>query len=779
MFRSKSPIIFFGLFILIASIFTLYLLVIELEDNTSFHANSLKGVANLTNVDFNKNKLVGLTGEYEFYWKQLLTPTNFLDSTKKQLTGYLELPGLWNGFVLDGEKLKGDGYATFRLIIQVPDEDYYAIKVKEFDCAYKMWVNGVYLERGIVGTDELGENPNWKRNEIIFFSKDRVVELVFQVSNFVHRKGGPEDLMLFGKSNSILSYKHKQIAFSYFLLGILVIMFIYHYGLYIVREKEISNLIFSLVCFFIIIRLISTGEKIIYNIYPSISWGFLIRVEYISYTVIPPLMYAFMRCLFPDEFYKLYERIISFLCVVVVLIVVFLPVKIFSYTPLFYQNVVGLTAVITLIGLIKSVLNKRENSYLMLSGYLIFFIAVINDILYYNNLLHSAFLLPFGLFSIVLVNGFTLSRRFSNSFLTIEALTTELGKNNLELENKVEERTKVVLEQKQEIEKQAIILKETNKKLTEQDEFKENMTQMIVHDLKNPLNTIINLSMLEDFDDKNKIIYEAGKGMLNLVSNILDVYKYEKTSMNLSIEPIKLNDLIDSALKDVLFLGKIRDTEINCQKNNDIAIFVDYTIMHRTLVNLFTNAIKFSPLSGKVKIFTSIDNHELINISIWNNGPIINPERQKIIFDRYHSETIKDSVMLSTGLGLHFCKIAIESHGGNISLESNSNDGTTFTITFPIKNISNNDSKHSISENGEGDLNIKKSISTEDIEEILPYIEDLKRYEVYQVSDIFNALEKIKSINVKFQRWINLVAESVMQCNQSKYSKLINSFLDE
>lgn len=774
MIKSKIPIFFFGLFIVIVSLIILQLTLVELKENTSYPTLSSKGEIDVSNIDFSESHLIGLEGEYEFYWNQLLDPDDFNDSTTKNLTGYINLPNVWNGYLVNNKILGGDGYATFKIRIKFPDEDLYSIKVKEFDCAYKLWVNGISIESGKVGKSKAEEIPNWKRNEILFYTKDKRVDLVFQVSNFNHRKGGPEDLMLLGKSTSIANYKNKQLAITYFLVGLFFIMFIYNYGLYIYRRKEKSYLYFSLICLLILLRQSTTGEKIIYDIFPNINWWIMIRIEYLSYTLVIPLFYMFVRVLIPKYFPLWYEYAINITAALVALIVLFTPVKIFSYTPIFYQGAVALTASFILVGLIRAYINKMEDSMIMLLSYLMLFIISINDILYYDKVLHTAFLMPFGLFIIVFVNAFTLSKRFSNSFATIEELTDELSQNNLELEKKVDMRTKEVLYQKQEIENQAKALQETNKKIINLSKFKDSMTHMIVHDLKNPLNTIINASIMNDIPEKDKIIHEAGREMNNLVLNMLDVYKYENTTMNLSKSDINIKDLVNDATADVHFLGRMRNIRFNVEIHEEIKVFVDKAIIHRVLVNLLTNAIKFSPISGLIEVCTSLGDDNFIQISVKDNGPGIRAERQKTIFERYQSEAQVDSLILSTGLGLNFCKLAVESHGGEIDVESVNMQGSKFTVTLPI------------AETGVGSLSyVRRSainqtsdqeiLDPSDIAVIQPYINELKKLEVFQVSDILRVLNKFsKTDSCKLQKWVSKVTDAVLLCQQDKYTELIN-----
>ena len=775
MIKTKLPIFFFGLFIIIASLFILQLTLVELEGNTSAPINSSKGIIDVSNIEFNNSKLIGLSGEYEFYWSQLLTPSDFTDSSKKSLSGYIKLPGVWNGFMVGGNKLEGQGYATFRVRIKVPDEDLYAIKIKEFDCAYRLWINGHYTECGTVGINKKEEIPSWKRNQAIVYTRDKQIELILQVSNFYHRKGGPEDLMLLGKTDSVVTYTNKQQAITFFLIGIFFIMFVYNYGLYINRRKEKSYLYFSIICLLILLREATTGEKVIYDIIPSINWWVMIRMEYLSYTMVIPLFYMFVRSLNPDSLSKSYEKIGNTISIIVVLIIIFTPVRVFSYTPIFYQFIVALTAVLVLVGLIKAAIEKKDDSLFMLFGYFLLFVICINDILYYSKVLNTTFLMPFGLFIIVFVNAFTLSKRFSNSFVTIEGLTKELSKSNIELEEKVIERTKEVIQQKQEIEKQALALQETNKKIVDLGEFKDGMTNMIVHDLKNPLNTILNLSIMEDMPQKDILIYEAGRTMNNLVMNMLDVYKYENTTMVLKKEHVAIKELIDDAIEEISFLVKIREVVLTLNPIDNIVVDVDRSVMHRVFVNILTNAIKFSPIKGKVEIGTSISKDDSITISVKDYGYGIRAERLKTIFDRYQSEENTDSIIRSTGLGLNFCKMAVESHGGGITVESVAMKGSTFSIIVPLANskiVDINVFKKDMKSNQSQD----DSLNENDIKAILPYIQELKGFEVYQVSDIFRTVQKIptqESENI--QRWVMRVTDAVLLCNQSVYSELLNA----
>jgi signal transduction histidine kinase len=194
----------------------------------------------------------------------------------------------------------------------------------------------------------------------------------------------------------------------------------------------------------------------------------------------------------------------------------------------------------------------------------------------------------------------------------------------------------------------------------------------------------LNISIMDNNQEKENFIHEAGREMNNLVMNILDVYKYENTSMVLCKEPVLLKELIEGALDDVSFLGKLRKVNFTLEIVDNIIVNLDRGIFHRVIVNLLTNAIKYSPVGGKIEIRTFVENHNYFKLTVKDNGPGIRLERQKTIFDRYQAGAQQDSLLPSTGLGLNFCKMAVESHGGTICVESDEQQGAKFITSLPI-----------------------------------------------------------------------------------------------
>ncbi|MCC5943821.1 MAG: tetratricopeptide repeat-containing sensor histidine kinase [Bernardetiaceae bacterium] len=151
----------------------------------------------------------------------------------------------------------------------------------------------------------------------------------------------------------------------------------------------------------------------------------------------------------------------------------------------------------------------------------------------------------------------------------------------------------------EEISQQAEELKVANEKLQELDIFKDNMSNMIAHDIKNPLNTIIYQT------DKNKIeqqdrmqIRHAGLRILNLINNMLDVYKYDKAEIPLQIQQIAPYDIATEAILEVELAAQAKNIQIHSYLKPDILLTADSELTQRIITNILHNAIKYSPNNG-------------------------------------------------------------------------------------------------------------------------------------------------------------------------------------
>lgn len=242
-------------------------------------------------------------------------------------------------------------------------------------------------------------------------------------------------------------------------------------------------------------------------------------------------------------------------------------------------------------------------------------------------------------------------------------------------------------------------LNDSYKHLQQLERLKDSLTHMMVHDLSNPLTAIDgSIQFLKADPSYNKasaeqkdIFKSASSGLQEMrimISNILDVSKMEENKFSLKREEIEPDKFIDEVLASVKILAELNGNKLEKQISSDVPrVFADREILKRIIVNLVMNAFRYSSPNSKIEIKAGADKAgKNVVISVSDNGYGIPKEHRERIFDKFvQLEDKKDKAMTGKGLGLTFCKMAVEAHGGKIWVESELGKGSTFYFTIPIK----------------------------------------------------------------------------------------------
>jgi len=399
-----------------------------LNDSTRrISPHAVKGVLDLSDWDFKKDGPVDLSGEYEFYWSQHLFPSDFAKATPPQKTGFIKVPAYWKNKTFDGKKLPGNGYVTYRLNIALNRQpDRLGLKLMEISNAYNIYVNGEKVASlGQAGTNRETTVPREFPRIVNFEIKTNQMELIIQVSNYHHRRGGAWSVIQMGREKDIRKDQERRLRFDMFLFGSIFIMALYHLGLFTVRKNDPSALYFSIFCFLIALRLLSTGETYLAILFPQASWELMYKFAYCSFYLAVPAFGMFMRSIFP-KFSKQLLHLIVAIAVVFSGVVIYAPARFFSHTLNIYEIITLITLVYGLYVIFVSLAQKRIEAFVFLLGFAILFLSIVNDMLHVENIIQTGLFAPFGFFFFILSQSFLLSYRFSTALITVEAQRKEL-----------------------------------------------------------------------------------------------------------------------------------------------------------------------------------------------------------------------------------------------------------------------------------------------------------------------------------------------------------------
>jgi signal transduction histidine kinase len=244
--------------------------------------------------------------------------------------------------------------------------------------------------------------------------------------------------------------------------------------------------------------------------------------------------------------------------------------------------------------------------------------------------------------------------------------------------------------------------------VTEEQELtrlRDDLTHMLIHDLRSPLGSILtSLALIQqvakpgqpldpDLFELLGLAESSGQQLLRLINQLLEIARLESGAIPLNRQPTQPAELVESALERQRAAAEAAKVNLSCEVAPDLRpIAVDPELVGRVLDNLLDNAVKYTPDGAGVRLWVRPSTiRGLVVFGVRDEGPGIAQEEQDRLFQKFQRIRGQRARRGGTGLGLAFCKLVVEAHQGKIWLESAPGAGSTFAFSLPVEGPKNDD----------------------------------------------------------------------------------------
>jgi signal transduction histidine kinase/BarA-like signal transduction histidine kinase len=573
----------------------------------------------------------------------------------------VDFPSLWEGQVVGHDTLNPFGYVTYRLQIffdaERPDV---SLLLEDMYSSYALYANRKLIAKnGKVATTRSEYEPEW-RPQVIRLPESDTVELILQIANFDHRKGGMNQAIYIGSNDAMDYFELEQLSISLMLTGSLILGGLFFIGLYWFGRNDPAMLFFSLFCLLYTYRIIGSDFYVLHRIIPDIPWVLGMRLEYISLFLSAGVFANFVQALYPEESNKVVVLSLSFLCVALSLFAVVTPPLYFSQTiSPFFILLIGLM-IYGLSVFVRAYIAKRPGAqYGMISMIIVFFVFFVKVADYFEWLEAPAIFFFFGYLAFFFSQSLILSYRFS------------------------------------------LVLKQSRDDAYQASHVRSEFLSTISHELRTPLNAIGGLTHLltenkprRDQLPHLKSIQLSFNNLHALVNDILDFSKIEKGNFELDDITFDLMDIFDQAAQTYEPLANAKGLAFTMQIDRKLASLTvkgDHTRINQVMNNLASNAVKFTEegaIQLRAELISQADEHVTMQVEFEDTGVGIAQEKLEIIFQEFTQISSTTTRQFGgAGLGLSIVSKILKAMKSKVTVASAKGEGSRFGFILTLDKV--------------------------------------------------------------------------------------------
>jgi signal transduction histidine kinase len=657
---------------------------------------AVKGILDLQHLSNPQRFIVKLNGEWEFYWGRQLHPDDFKTDTLKP-DYYGQVPSYWTDYPRASVKTDKFGFATYRLKVLLPKgfKSALAFDLPVFDSSYEIYINGKYLgNNGVPGKTAGETTPEYKRNFFRIIPETETLDIIINVSNFDHRRGGFWLPVRMGTFQEVQRQMANSWAAEWAVITLLLGFAVFFLFFYILSPKDKMMIFLSITTAGLAVRPLFTSHYLILNLI-NLDWIWIVRFEYIGLIIVIIGWSWFIVNIYPSAFIRIITWFNTVFYSVAFLATMFLPVNVFSYITFVYYPSMLILIFYQLARSLIGALKKNRIDILYFATFCLLLIGGFHDI----NVARGksdysvGYLMTYLIVVFVFIQAALLLYKWIEAFNEKEKLQYELEYMNRNLEILVNERTLELKKRNEEIEQQNGRIALQNKQLSDTISLKNRIFSLIAHDLRSPVvNILYMLNLLKEKEYKEKYDSFANSSIqyaqlvISLLENMLVWGRGQEDKIKFSPERRDLADIILTNLSIFKETADNKEIAVNFTQVGSSIAYFDKDLLDIIIRNLLSNAVKYTHRGGRISILLKdrTNTGEDILLKICDNGIGIPETKMKYIFTSTEIESTPGTEKeKGTGLGLKLCQDLVKLNNGTITVESKENEGTCFIITLP------------------------------------------------------------------------------------------------
>jgi len=648
--KRKQFTVLIGMFVVFTAVTSVFLY--QWLNRTYDYPQARAGVLDARQWNFEKQGIIPLRGEWEFYENKLLTPEDFLVPSKEleMARTILRVPGGWKGVVASEN---GYGAGTYRLRVKVSDPDLYSLRGKKIRMSSSIYMNGLNL--GGTGRPDLSED-RFVPSNVPFIGTVKAdsdtIEIVIQVASYRYLEGGLVQAPEFGLTNDVWARRDNSRLADMIVITTLLAFGFYFAGMFKEWRKEPYLFFFSLFCLSLGLFFSIDNEIVMASLFPGMSFLLLQKLIYIL-THITILSFALYVCLYLGHKRSWGYKWLSRVTYMYLALLVIIPNE-------YLDNVLGFAVVLQIVSfafMIYWIFRSRNSGvhvYYILLGLFFLIISWTYAQTRYQLALDNPYYMIVTPLLLVLSQSFLMSERVREAYVRNERLAEQLIAYD-----------------------------------RQKDEFLIHTS----HEFKTPLHGIINLAqvvidrnggkMAQRHRDNLSFIVAQATRLSTLVNDIIDFQSLRRGTLMFHNRPFDVSGTVHATLESLKYLRRSEQVRlVNLVPPGTYYLYTDENRLKQILVNLIGNALKFTE-RGSVEVAAESSEGSL-RLKFKDTGSGMSEDRQRRLFTDDLYEGVGESVVQSSGLGLKISRALAVQMGGSLELQwSEPDKGSVFELRLP------------------------------------------------------------------------------------------------